>query len=79
MAITFNGVTQNDATGLGHRYGTYVSSSTTATITTGLQNILYFNLQSAGSATSPYGTVSGGTITATTASSDTGYWHAVGF
>ena len=71
-------ITTYDATGVRHMMGTYTSSSTTATIVTGLTYIVCFNLQSTGSATSPYASVSGGTITATTASSDNGYWEAWG-
>lgn len=72
-------ITYQDATGLRHMMGTYTSTSTTATIATGLTSIVCFNLQSTGSATSPYGSVSAGTITATTASSDNGYWEAWGY
>jgi len=72
-------ITNYDVTSLHVVHGTYTSTSTTATIATGLQKIVSFYLQSTGSATSPYGTVSGGTITATTASSDSGYFTAFGY
>lgn len=71
-------ITTYDATGVRHMMGTYTSTSTTATIVTGLNYIVCFNLQSTGSATSPHGSVSGGTITATTANADSGYWEAWG-
>jgi hypothetical protein len=61
------------------KMGTYNAASVTSgTITTGLTHIEYFNLQSGGNATNPYASVSGGALSLTTASSDTGYWIAIG-
>ena len=59
--------------------GTYSSASTTATITTGFKYVAYASLVSAGSATCPYVTSgTSGTVTATTASSDTGTYMIIG-
>lgn len=79
MTISATAITNYDHTALHVVHGTYASSGTSASIATGLSTIVSFFLQSVGSATSPYGSVSGGTITATTASSDTGFFIAFGY
>ena len=58
--------------------GFYTLSGTTGDIKTGLTHIEYFSCQSNANATAVYGTVSGGTISITAASSDTGYFIAIG-
>ena len=61
------------------KMGTYNAASVTSgTIATGLTHVDFLNIQSTASATQPYATVSTGTLSLTTASSDTGYWIAIG-
>ena len=61
------------------KFGTYNAASVTSgDIATGLTKVLFYSLQSAGSATAPYASESSGTLSLTTASSDTGVWFAFG-
>jgi hypothetical protein len=60
------------------KIGSYSGTSTSGTIATGLNKIFYATAQSGANATSPIVTVSGGTISLTVASGDSGMWMAIG-